>query len=289
MSGRYVSRVLESALVADLKFTAAVFASFADDDGRCWPSIGHVAYLRGLQARAVQYHVKELQRMEIFQVVRAATQWAPTHYRIVLDQLPRRPAYRPPDRQPLLLDPSGVQPGAPPPGVQPSVPGVQPVAPDPSVRSVSTHTYPARARGAIESGVQPAAPLKLPLLVDEKPRSTDHDAHAWCGRICVPKFLHRQFKKALGGPVRRRPERMRAFYVETLDAIPTARPIGDEPVKFWRAAFSARFGQVMPERRRPVVDVSGAVVCPHHPQCATRHACIDRTLAEAREDRKRTG
>jgi hypothetical protein len=94
-------------------------------------------------------------------------------------------------------------------------------------------------------------------------RDPDHAAHAWCGRICVPRFLHKQFKKALGGQVTKRAERMRAFYAETLDAIPAARPIGEEPVKFWRAAFAARYGGAAPRRvdaRPAALDHSNAVV-----------------------------
>jgi hypothetical protein len=274
MSGRCVSRVLESALAPDLKFTAVVFASFAEDDGtQIFPSVGLVAHLRGLQERAVQYHVRDLRRMAILEVIRPATQWQAAHYRIVLENLPVRAPYRPPDRQRSLLGPGeglggesppghplGVQPVAPQsgvqpnvPGVQPSVPGVQPVAPDPSVRSVSTirqytHVPPDAREAAAEAGERsPGESANLPL-VGSTPRDTDHDAHAWCGRICVPKFLHRSFKKALGGPVKCRPKRMRVFYAETLDAIPAATPIGDEPVKFWRSAFAARFGRAAPMR-----------------------------------------
>jgi len=283
MSGRYVSRVLESGLAPDLKFTAAVFASFADEDGLCWPSIGHVAHLRGLEERRVQYHVKEFRRMELFEIVRPATQWHPTYYRIQLDKFPSRPPYKPPDRQQTFLDPVGESPGsdqpgvhstAPLPGVHSTVPGVhstapgvQPSAPDPSVdpsvRSVSTHTYGARASAgaenatnaggeseASETAVQPSAPLagtsRLPLVVAPR-RDPDHAAHAWCGRVCVAKFLHKQFKKALGGPVTKKPLRLRTFYAETLEAISTARDIGDDPVKFWRQAFAARFGSAAPE------------------------------------------
>src|SRR6266404_4218030 len=104
MSGRYVSRVLESDLAPDLKFTAAVLASFADDHGRqVRPAIGLVAYLRGIAERQVQYHVKELRHMEILELLKPATQWRPAHYRMRLDRLPARAPYRLPDRQQQLL------------------------------------------------------------------------------------------------------------------------------------------------------------------------------------------
>jgi hypothetical protein len=111
-------------------------------------------------------------------------------------------------------------------------------------------------------------------------RDPDHDAHAWCGRICVPKFLHKQFKKALGGPVKYRPKRMRAFYFETLTAIPSAKPIGEEPVKFWRGAFAMRFSGVTP-KKGPTAGISGSV-CPHVPMCSRTSDCIARILAEGR-------
>lgn len=285
MSGAAVSRILESALPPDLKFTAVVFASFANDDGsQMCPALSRVAYLRGLEKRRVQNHVKELRRMEILELTRPASQWHAATYALRFDHLPSRAPYRPPERQRYLLGPppreSGVQPTAPLSGVQPATAGVQPTAPDPSVRSVSTHTYHARARAA----VQPTAPLTadpvLPL-VGAVPAS-DHAAHAWCGRICVPKFLHRQFKKALGGPIKWRPKRLRAFYHETLTTMPAAKPIADEPVKFWRKAFTAWCGGAA------VVDpaVSG---CGHDRPCQSyeqHRTRIHNDVEAARQQRK---
>jgi len=263
MSGRYVSCVLESGLPPDLKFTAVVFASFADEDGyRIWPSMGEVAHLRGITERAVQYHAKELRAMEILELVKPATQWFSAQYRMRLDKLPQRPAYDPPERQRYLLGPPGESPGekysgvkspSPPPGVKYSAPGVKPTSPDPSLDPSRTHTN-ARAREAsADSEVKPAAPLTgesplvtLPLIVAPA-RDPDHDAHAWCGRLCVPKFLHKQFKHALGGPVTKKPERLRAFYADTIAAIPGTADIGDRPVDFWRAAFASRFMRTVPK------------------------------------------
>jgi hypothetical protein len=102
--------------------------------------------------------------------------------------------------------------------------------------------------------VQPSAPLDFRLQADSAlplvgiAREPGHEAHAWCGRVCVPKFLHKQFKKALGGPVTKRAQRCRDFYAETLAAIPSARPVEPEPEKFWRPAFRARFCQAQPAR-----------------------------------------
>jgi hypothetical protein len=83
---------------------------------------------------------------------------------------------------------------------------------------------------------------------------------------------------------------MRAFYAETLAGLPASQPIGTEPVKFWRAAFAARFHSAVPERsgtRR--ADVPHDRLCPHHPRCEDGHACIDRLIAEGRERRRQSG
>jgi hypothetical protein len=257
MSGPLVSRVLESDLAPDLKFTAVVLASFADDQGyRIYPTIDLVAHLRGISGRQVQQHTKELRRMEILDIVQPATQWRPTHYRLQREKLPVRPPFKPPDRQPFLPDQAGdlttpdagVKPTSPLPGVKSSVPGVKPTSPDPSIDPSYVHTCTAHAREA--AGVKPTSPLavapRLPLVVPV--RDPDHVAHSWCGRICVPRFLHKQFRKAIGGPVSKRATRLRTFYAETLAAQPAATPIGAEPLKFWRAAFAARFGGAAPKR-----------------------------------------
>lgn len=304
MSGRAVSAVLASGLSPDVKFTAAVLASFAQDDGsRIWPSMGEVAHLRGISERAVQYHVKELRRMEILELVKPATQWFPAQYWMRLDRLPPRAAYTPPERQPYLLGPPGESPGesdsgvkstAPLPGVKPSAPGVKPTSPDPSQDpSLRTHTAGAREADR-DSGVKPTSPLTAPLpgesrlpLIVAPTRDPDHAAHAWCGRICVPKFLHKEFKRALGGQVTKRAGRMRTFYADVLDAVPAARPIGAEPVKFWRSAFAAKYGGAVPRAVTRHEGATGSMACDHEPRCTTYHACIDRTLADGRAARER--
>lgn len=65
----------------------------------------------------------------------------------------------------------------------------------------------------------------------------DHLRHAWCGDVCVPDFLHGDFVRAL-----RLPDAdavLRAFYTETLADL--EGPIGDDPVKFWRACVAAHW------------------------------------------------
>lgn len=87
---------------------------------------------------------------------------------------------------------------------------------------------PARASRGVGSGVMAGA---LPR---------DHVRHAHCGRKCVPEFLHAEFVAGVGGAD---PDAtVRQFYRDVLDSIPDDQPIGDDPVRFWRLQFAARFG-----------------------------------------------
>ena len=65
----------------------------------------------------------------------------------------------------------------------------------------------------------------------------DHLSHAWCGRVCVPAFLHQQFVAGLGTDDA--DSTLRAFYGSTLDAI--SGPIAPDPVKFWRERVAAKW------------------------------------------------
>lgn len=70
----------------------------------------------------------------------------------------------------------------------------------------------------------------------------DHLRHAFCGRVCVPDFLHAEFTgKLTGDPheLSTAAARLREWYAATLAAIPKGRAIGDEPIRFWRAQFAA--------------------------------------------------
>jgi hypothetical protein len=118
-------------------------------------------------------------------------------------------------------------------------------------------------------------------LIVAPSRHPDHAACAWCGLVCVPKFLHKQFKKALGGPVTKRAARLRAFYAETLDASP--QPLEPDPVKFWRPAFTSRFvsaSATSDDRltRRELEEAHILLMrkyggCPHDPRCRSDAVC----------------
>lgn len=74
----------------------------------------------------------------------------------------------------------------------------------------------------------------------------DHLRHVCCGRVCVPEFLHGQFAQQLGGDPDAARDRLRAWYLQVLAGIPDSQPIGDEPVKFWRAQFAAWLPSAVP-------------------------------------------
>ena len=81
----------------------------------------------------------------------------------------------------------------------------------------------------------------------------DHRRHAWCGRKCVPDFLHGEFVTAIGGDPADADRRLRGhnlasgWYADIEAGLPSG-PIGDEPLKFWRGHFAAAFpsGQPVP-------------------------------------------
>ena len=71
----------------------------------------------------------------------------------------------------------------------------------------------------------------------------EHRAHAACGRVCVPAFLHRQFITALGGPEPIADQRLRDWYQAVLEALNAVDDTAVDPdgVAFWRPRFRGQF------------------------------------------------
>jgi hypothetical protein len=316
MSWRHVQAVKASALPRALKAVAKELARYArDTDGaEIRPRLETVAEELGLSKRAVQYHVRKLEQVRILTVTAAARQHYPTTYRLHLERLPQRvlgpgpadqilSALEPPGVKPTapLAQSSGVKPTAPlaSPEVKPtaplSVPGVKPAAPLPGVQKPPTRgeeISPDLKNVRTEKVLIPRAraDIELPLTRAVPPRGAEHRAHAWCGRKCVPKFLHREFIQSIGGTVASRPKRLRAFYATTIGSIPKTEPIGEPPVPFWRTAFAVAFqtmGQgrrgAPPDPRRRGTPPPSRNQCPHTPTCVSVDACIDRQVAGYRE------
>ena len=78
---------------------------------------------------------------------------------------------------------------------------------------------------------RPSRGLGSGVMAGALPR--DHLRHAWCGRVCVPDFLHGQFMQQLGMTS----DAIKAFYEQTLSAM--VGPIGDDPVTFWKKRVAA--------------------------------------------------
>ncbi|MEP7304174.1 MAG: hypothetical protein ABJA98_01525 [Acidobacteriota bacterium] len=253
MSGRYVSRVLESGLSQVLKPIAVACATYARDSDGTQIRMGmkELAHLADVSLRTAKTHVQALRDMEppVLETVRKATQHLPAHYRMVLDNLPPRAVRQPIEQLEVPLQPS-------PPEVQQLHPwdsrgatldsrGATHVAPDPSIDPKNVHTQ-TRAR---EPEVQQLHPWKTPPtlpLIGSAPRPPcEHPhAHAWCeGRVHVPRFVHFELFDQLGGPIGEpahvKAGRLIAFYARTMAAIPHEQSIGDDPPTFWRKAFAA--------------------------------------------------
>lgn len=102
----------------------------------------------------------------------------------------------------------------------------------PSLSPERTHTD--RARALSGSGA----------MAGSLPR--DHVRHVWCGRKCVPDFLHGEFRNAFGGDPEQAELALLAWYGEVDGSLPEG-PIGEEPTKFWRARFAVKWPTTKPD------------------------------------------
>lgn len=124
------------------------------------------------------------------------------------------------------------------------------------------------------------------------PKCAHPHAHAWCeGRVHVPKALHFEFLDRLdtqpGETPKLKAGRLVAFYAAEMARIPPTQAIAADAYQFWKAAFAAWVARpAAPVERTRSMDVSGATFCQHEPRCRTWDACRDRTIAEARAERK---
>src|SRR5262245_66017729 len=91
MSGVLVSAVFASGLAPWLKPFAAVYASYADDDGnRCWPSIKTVATALGKSERQTQTATSALRQLGLLRVLTPHAPHRSTAYRFIRASLPDR-------------------------------------------------------------------------------------------------------------------------------------------------------------------------------------------------------
>lgn len=153
--------------------------------------------------------------------------------------------------------------------VSTQVGNASPTLPNP----VQERTHTARARGLTGSGA----------MAGTLPR--DHLRHVFCGRRCVPEFLHAELKAGIGGDPERAETRLQVFYAAVEAGIPADAVVSDEPVKFWRAKFAAAFPSEPQAPATPAWKTQPthypAFDCPHLPPCGARHTCALKTAREA--------
>ena len=102
---------------------------------------------------------------------------------------------------------------------------------------------------------------------------SEHRSHALCGRICLPAFLYREFIKARGGPEDEARRDVDAWALAIIQALPDEPPIGDDPLKFWRARWQERFGTTRQPTRTsasPLPSIYDDDWCQHDPRCNSR-------------------
>lgn len=128
------------------------------------------------------------------------------------------------------------------------------------------------------------SPVLVPALPDthtDRPRGAtffsgkDHLAHAACGRVCVPAFLHREFVRALGGHEDASDGRLRDWYTAVLGALDEELPVESDAPKFWRPRFQGTF--IKPGGVAAVYASREAWVCPHVDECESPTICANAT------------
>ena len=95
-------------------------------------------------------------------------------------------------------------------------------------------TVPVTVSGLGKAGAKtPAAHAPGPAPIASGP----HRAHASCGRVCVPAFVHEELRRQLGGTEDDADRRLREWYGLVLDGLPDDAVIAVEAVRFWREHF----------------------------------------------------
>jgi len=149
----------------------------------------------------------------------------------------------------------------------------------------------------------PPAETARPRAAPSPPCRWFGTTHAWCdGRVHVPMAFHLEERRKLErGPGETDTDldvRQFAIYAWESAQIPASTRILDNTeFDFWKRVLrSAPARSAAPTRaptgRAPSVgpprhEGGARMACDHTPRCETRHACIDRTLADGRATRER--
>jgi hypothetical protein len=108
-----------------------------------------------------------------------------------------------------------------------------------------------RDRGRGEAAAPPSRGIGSGVMAGALPR--EHLRHAFCGRVCVPDFLHAQFQRQIGGDPADADSTLRALYNQVLAGIADDQPIGDRPTDFWQKHFTAAYPSGAPASERRAV------------------------------------
>jgi len=147
-------------------------------------------------------------------------------------------------------------------------------------------TFPSSSLDPVSISVSEAVerPVLVPAPPDThaaRPRGStlfsgkDHLAHAACGRVCVPAFLHREFVRALGGREDVADERLRDWYTAVLAALDDDVAVDSDAPKFWRLRFQGMF--IKPGGVMAVYAMREAWECPHLDACESPTICANAT------------
>jgi hypothetical protein len=119
--------------------------------------------------------------------------------------------------------------------------------------TVSTH---AEAEAEAQTHVQTPRVSEIPIG-----SRSEHRSHAFCGRICVPAFLHREFVRLRGDDEAAANTALRAWYRKVDDGLQGKAVSEPDGLKFWRGEYKAAFTvQDGADAQRRSIEASRAIL-----------------------------
>lgn len=93
-----------------------------------------------------------------------------------------------------------------------------------------------REENGTELNEKAAQPPARQIAVVPIGQRSHHRAHAFCGRVCVPSFLHDEFRRKLPADETTNEAELVAFYLRTEKA-DAGKPIAADAIVYWREKF----------------------------------------------------
>lgn len=160
---------------------------------------------------------------------------------------------------------------------QPDTSRVAPAENQPPIQATARSST--ASASASSSATAPAVYERAHATAGMLPR--DHRTHVFCGRKCVPEFIHAEFIGSLGGDpddaagiLLGKTGGAPGWYSRVEAGLPPG-PIGDDPPKFWRAHFAASFPSGAPKLKDVQPTYQEPWDCPHVTQCSGRSMCAN--------------